>query len=181
MPSWLNWSGSDNSEDGWAGGYHSNSWYGNRWASSWSSQQWQIRPSIWDSVRQDDASELQLQLQDQQHLVHEQNERGWTPLHVAAMLNSAAAAKVLISFGADVHCRSGYLTPTALHLAAWHGHLNIMEVLLQHGARCDAVNGLGEFPLEKATQRDKKAAAEMLVEAGSPPVRPGRDICPHPS
>lgn len=88
--------------------------------------------------------------------------KGWTALHAAAMANAAAAADALLRCRADVGFKSGHLAPTALHLAAWHGHLQVIEVLLSHKADAAATNQLGELAIDKANQRGMSQAATVL-------------------
>lgn len=66
------------------------------------------------------------------------DERGHTPLHNAAMNNKSSLIPVLAEGGADLEALS--LTPrvmarvTALHLAAFHGHLETLEALIAAGS-----------------------------------------------
>jgi ankyrin repeat protein len=55
------------------------------------------------------------------------------PIHLAAQRGLAEAVRLLASKGASVDgCDdNGY---TALHLAAYHGHVAVVDVLLQLGA-----------------------------------------------
>ncbi|MDQ2686492.1 MAG: ankyrin repeat domain-containing protein [Armatimonadota bacterium] len=55
-----------------------------------------------------------------------------TPLMVAANLGSLALAEALLAEGANVNEHEG--NATALHLAAWAGHADMVRFLLEHGA-----------------------------------------------
>ena len=51
-----------------------------------------------------------------------------------------------------------------LHSAAWAGHVEAMEVLLEHGARRDLRNYRGETPRETALRQGQHAAAAMFAK-----------------
>ncbi len=56
---------------------------------------------------------------------------------------------------------------TALHLAAYHGHMKVMEALLNAGADIHARNIVGETPLLVATSKRHVHAVEWLLEKGA--------------
>ncbi|MDI1228821.1 MAG: ankyrin repeat domain-containing protein [bacterium] len=56
---------------------------------------------------------------------------------------------------------------TALHLAAFHGHVKVMEILLAAGADIHARNIVGETPLLVATSKRHVHAVEWLLEKGA--------------
>jgi ankyrin repeat protein len=68
-----------------------------------------------------------------------QPEQGWTPLHnsVATMIGSTKVTELLIRHGANLESQMpGSGTP--LHLAAFWGRLDSVNVLLKHGANIEA-------------------------------------------
>lgn len=56
---------------------------------------------------------------------------------------------------------------TALHLAAHHGHVKVMEILLAAGADIHARNIIGETPLLVATSKKHLYAVEWLLDRGA--------------
>ncbi len=59
---------------------------------------------------------------------------------------------------------------TPLHCATWKGHLNVVEVLLAHGADVNAHNHndhWGTTPLHAAAHANQKAIAELLIAHGA--------------
>ncbi len=56
---------------------------------------------------------------------------------------------------------------TALHLAAFHGHVAVMEILLKAGADMHARNVVGETPLLVATSKSHIHAVEFLLDRGA--------------
>ena len=82
---------------------------------------------------------------------------GWknacaTPLLVAAVFNSAAAASVLIANDAEVDAKDedGW---TPLHWAAHNNAPEIAKMLIEHGAEVNAKDEGGETPLHWAAEK----------------------------
>jgi len=84
------------------------------------------------------------------------NQDQWTPLHVVAYLspNSAIALALLQSgVNMDVLSTSG---KTPLHYACEKNHTNIVELLVQHGAKQNIVDKRGKTPADLASVTTKK-------------------------
>jgi len=70
-----------------------------------------------------------------------------TPLITAARFNRVEIAKLLLDAGADVTAR-GQHGGMALHWAAWHGHVEMVNQLLERGAPVDVTDEeFGSTPL----------------------------------
>lgn len=93
---------------------------------------------------------------------------GWTPLHLAAHFGHAAAVRVLLAHGADVHAVSTNATAnTALHAAlAGTGDAATVDLLLAHGADAGARGAGGWTPLHLAASRGNVALVQRLLAAG---------------
>ena len=78
-------------------------------------------------------------------------------------------SELLLEYGADVHARNKNLS-TALHVAAWHGKVDVVKSLLERGAKIDAVDRFGDTPLQSALRTSSKdregRAAAFLKEYG---------------
>ncbi|MCO5568201.1 hypothetical protein L7F22_021897 [Adiantum nelumboides] len=100
------------------------------------------------------------------------DDRGWTPLLVAARKGDLDEVRRLLDDGSDAnemslgHKNSGV---TALHLAAAGGHIDVMDELLERGCNIDARTrlGCGWTPLHHAAKEKNKKAIRFLIENGA--------------
>lgn len=97
---------------------------------------------------------------------------GYTPLHSRSS-GWNGRIEILLELGADInHGENKRGTP--LHTAAGQYRVEIVDTLLRHGARIDALNRERQTPLEYALQRcensdiqDMAEIAELLLKAGA--------------
>lgn len=91
----------------------------------------------------------------------------WTPLHLAASLDQAAAIRVLVEAGADLEAKldDGW---TPLHLAA-QGHPEAVSALLDTKADLEARLYNHWTPLHLASSGNHAAIALRLLERGADP------------
>lgn len=90
-----------------------------------------------------------------------------TPLHATlAGPSGIAGARLLADAGADVNARQhgGY---TALHAAAQHGAIDLVDLLLERGADPDAAADDGRRPVDFARGRGHEHAAARLAARGT--------------
>jgi hypothetical protein len=95
---------------------------------------------------------------------------GNTALYHAAYMNSMEVAEVLISRGAKVDSHQeayGSHTPTPLCAAASQGHLQMVDMLLSHGAAVDAEFGVHQTPLSEALAHGHIEVAHVLIDHGA--------------
>jgi ankyrin repeat protein len=84
-------------------------------------------------------------------LLHEVHDgRGRTAIHLACLLGSTQAAKMLLAASPELlrlrdmdPARGGY----PIHYAAWNGQAQAMDLLLERGATLDDVDLVGNTPL----------------------------------
>jgi ankyrin repeat protein len=99
-----------------------------------------------------------------------QDSKGWTPLHYAAMDNSADMIKQLVQMGASLDIRD-LEGDSPLHLAistsSQEGGLDRIRALLGLGANIEAVNSKGYTPLLLSVQTMEEEAIHELFESGA--------------
>ena len=113
------------------------------------------------------------------------NDQGWTPLHLAARVKHFEIVQMLLERHADIHARNSR-GEAALHLAACdrglHGpryqvNLNILQSLLDHGADVNTKDNDGSTPLHHSSFRNgddfslwgkgSVEAARLLLDNGA--------------
>jgi ankyrin repeat protein len=92
------------------------------------------------------------------------------PLYSASAAGHAAIAGMLLRAGADVECvvleHGAPMTP--LTIAAYHGHLEVTKVLLQHGADATRHDAEWGCALTSAAAEGHLGIAELLLDNGAP-------------
>jgi ankyrin repeat protein len=86
---------------------------------------------------------------------------GETPLHSRAR-HWKGRIEILLELGADIH-NGENLRGTPLHTAAGSHKFNIARVLVEHGARIDALNSDRQTPLVYALQRCSNTDIEAMA------------------
>ena len=98
--------------------------------------------------------------------VETRNRQDESPLMLAAINGLTEMCQQLIRKGADVN-KPGW---TPLHYAATHGHLAVMNLLLENYAYIDATSPNGSTPLMMAASYGTPMAVKLLLEAGADPM-----------
>lgn len=83
----------------------------------------------------------------------------------AATRGDAAGVRLLISQGAEMDQRGNPSGP--LFNAAYYGHVEVVQVLLEHGANPDIRNSVNSTPLMGAAEQAKTAVVSLLLAAGA--------------
>ena len=91
--------------------------------------------------------------------------KGTTPVSVAARHGDAATLKVLVDAGADVE-KSNISGSSPLYLAAQEGHAEAIELLIAAGADVDAPRDTGATPCFIACVDGHVDALKVLIKAG---------------
>lgn len=97
--------------------------------------------------------------------IEARTERDESPLMLAAFKGLTDLCRQLIGRDADVN-RPGW---TPLHYAATNGHLEVIDLLLQHHAYIDTTSPNGTTPLMMAAHYGTPQAVKLLLEAGADP------------
>lgn len=89
-----------------------------------------------------------------------------SPLMIACLKGDLDSVQRLIARGADVN-KPGW---APLHYAATNGHLEVMQLLLDHYAYIDAASPNGTTPLMMAAHYGTADAVKLLLDAGADPT-----------
>ena len=103
-----------------------------------------------EAVKRGDLDRIRALLAEDPRLVNSRSEtdpRGTYPLHVAAEFGQAAAAHLLLQYGADVSLLDAENDAIALGWAAFFGRSDVVAVLLEAGSDPTQRNKHGLTPL----------------------------------
>ncbi|XP_043657224.1 ankyrin repeat and KH domain-containing protein mask isoform X5 [Drosophila teissieri] len=99
--------------------------------------------------------------------VEEQNENGHTPLMEAASAGHVEVAKVLLEHGAGINTHSNEFKESALTLACYKGHLDMVRFLLQAGADQEHKTDEMHTALMEASMDGHVEVARLLLDSGA--------------
>ncbi|XP_042868936.1 ankyrin repeat domain-containing protein 11-like isoform X3 [Penaeus japonicus] len=98
--------------------------------------------------------------------VNKRNERGETPLHVAAIKGDTERISQLITQGADVNA-TDYAGWSALHEACNRGFYGVSKLLIEAGADVDAKGLDNDTPLHDACVNNHFKLVRLLLRCGA--------------
>jgi ankyrin repeat protein len=107
-------------------------------------------------------------LRGQKVNLSETDEQGFSPLLWASRQGLTQIVKELLEAGADPNQSDQWMGATSGHKAAYWGHAEVMELLVNHGLSLDALGGYnGYSALMDAVSGNHYDAAKVLVDAGA--------------
>ncbi|BHF75266.1 Ankyrin-2 [Sparganum proliferum] len=89
--------------------------------------------------------------------------RGFSPLHLAAKRGRAAVARQLLQVKSDNVNAEGRNGLTPLHMAVHYNHVQLVELLLDHGADASCAAGNGYTALHIAAKKNHQDIASLLL------------------
>ncbi|CAO1361983.1 unnamed protein product [Diamesa serratosioi] len=114
------------------------------------------------------TTEAELSPGSQRDKAKDRNERGETPLHIAAKKGDSESIRKLLDQGINPNT-SDFAGWTPLHEAANHGHYNVAVILVKAGANVNAQAMDDVTPLHDACLVGQLKMVKMLLEKGADP------------
>eukprot|EP00092_Neocalanus_flemingeri_P106095 GFUD01136081.1.p1 GENE.GFUD01136081.1~~GFUD01136081.1.p1 ORF type:complete len:2869 (+),score=812.68 GFUD01136081.1:304-8910(+) len=99
--------------------------------------------------------------------VEDHNENGHTPLMEAASAGHCGVAKILLEFGAGINTHSNEFKESALTLACYKGHLEMVRFLLEAGADQEHKTDEMHTALMEASMDGHVEVARLLLDSGA--------------
>jgi ankyrin repeat protein/L-ascorbate metabolism protein UlaG (beta-lactamase superfamily) len=114
-----------------------------------------------------DLAGVQKLLDAEPALIQAADDKGRTPLHLAAFNGRDDVVALLIRKGAEVDRRETHYDLTPLHMAAWKGHAGAARLLLEAGADLNARERDNETPLYYAATADSIETIDLFLARGA--------------
>jgi ankyrin repeat protein len=115
-------------------------------------------------------------LQQDPSLARADSPDGFSGLGLSLFFGHPSAARLLVEAGADVNRPSqNSFRVTPLHSAVASGKVELLDLLLAHGAAADPEEFLGATPLHSAAGRGQREMVQRLRAAGADPRRKTQD------
>ena len=126
---------------------------------------------IFEASAAGDCGRIELLLQQDAMLVHENSADGWGPLHLAAGFGGPQATALLLAHGAHVHRFSrNPMRNQPLHACiALSQDCETVRLLITQGADVNMEQAGGYTPLHQAAAAGNAELVRMLLEAGANP------------
>jgi len=96
--------------------------------------------------------------------INARNNRGYTPLHLAATRGDSEVVQLLLENGAEVDAVATDSGCTSLHYAASLGHVESCELLVRYGADPDVQTARLETPLHLAVASGHPEVVALLLK-----------------
>jgi len=102
--------------------------------------------------------------------INSRSKDGFTALHFAGFFGQPESARVLIESGASVEAvAANPMKVMPLHSAASARHLEVVRLLLEHGAPPNARQEAGWAPIHAAAQNGDRGMVDLLLRHGADP------------
>ncbi len=122
--------------------------------------------SLFEAIRAGQTSEVRKAIELNPELVNQPDQRGFTPLIMAAYMGQKEIAELLLEIGADIDGLDA-VGSSALMGVSFKGDVEIASMLIAKGANVYIQNQRGETALSFAKNYQQTEIEKMLVEAGA--------------
>ena len=124
------------------------------------------KEDFFNDIRSGNLEGIQEVLGNTSDFLNVKDERGSTPLLLAAYYGHLEVVQYLLAAGADIDAKDS-TGNTALMGVCFKGYEDIAEVLVESGANVNHINSMGATGLIYAATFNKIAIAKMLLEHGA--------------
>jgi uncharacterized protein len=121
--------------------------------------------SLFEAIRAGQTSDVRKLIEQNPELANQSDERGFTPLIMAAYMGQKEIAELLLEMGADIDGLDA-VGSSALMGVSFKGDIEIASMLIEKGANIHVENQRGETALSFAKNYQQTEIEAMLVEAG---------------
>ena len=125
-----------------------------------------VNTDIKNAIRNGDIEALKKAINTDSTRVNQKDEKGFTPLILAAYYDQQEVAQVLIGAGAVIDDKDASGN-TALMGACFKGYKSTVELLLKNGAEVNTQNHNGATALTFACSFNQEAIAKLLLQYGA--------------
>jgi ankyrin repeat protein len=133
-------------------------------------------PDYWESCALGRMERVKSLVAEDGGLVNRDSADGFSGLGLAIFFGHVEIARLLVAAGADVNRASKNAFRVApLHSAVASGRVELVDLLLSHGAKPDAVEFLEATPLHSAAASGNREMVEKLLAAGADRRRKTKD------
>ncbi len=122
---------------------------------------------LWESIKQNRGDDVK-RLLDSGLSVLATDEHQNAAVHIAAEAGNLEILRHVADRGAPLDCRN-WINQTPLSLAAWHGHLQVVKYLCEHGATTHGPD-LNTAPLSTAAAAGHLEIVTYLIEQRHVPL-----------
>jgi ankyrin repeat protein len=108
-------------------------------------------------------------------IVNNQDQKGFTALMVAVQFNNKNMVRTLLELGADPNRLNIYEETALIMATGLLKDINIIELLIQYGAKINIQNKEGNTPLIFAVNNENEPMIELLLKHGADPKIKNKD------
>ncbi|MBI9069293.1 MAG: ankyrin repeat domain-containing protein [Salinivirgaceae bacterium] len=121
---------------------------------------------LFGAINEGNFDQVKQCIEKDPQIIEQRNQRGSTPLMLAANLGNAELLTYFIKKGASVNVDNGFGT-TALHFASLSGNLESVKFLIKNGAKVNVKSQQGNSPIHYAARSGSFEIVKLLVDQGA--------------
>lgn len=127
-----------------------------------------LNVNIFQAVREHQTETIKILLKDNPNLVNKRDDKGNTPLHIAAMNNKKNMCQILLKYDSRVSAQNSN-GQSPLHYACEYGHLELVDYLISKNADLNVKNYSGQTPMHLAVMNGHHGIIQTLLKNGANP------------